>query len=50
MYVIDRFTAEAPRGKSPWTKQNVLSLIRFDSLDQIPKIKYDIWLRVNILR
>ena len=30
--------------------RNVLSLIRFAPLDQIPKIKYAIWLRVNILR
>ena len=38
MYIIDRFTVETPHGKSPWTKGNVLSLIRFFSLDQIPKI------------
>ena len=38
MYVIYCFTAETPHGKSPWTKQNVLSLIRFVPLDQTPKI------------
>ena len=39
MYVIDCFTTETPHGKSPWTKRNILSLIRFVTLDQIPKIK-----------
>ena len=39
MYVIYRFTTKTPHGKSPWTKRNVLSLIRFVPLDQIPKIK-----------
>ena len=50
MYFIDIFIAENPRGKYPWIKQNVLSLILFVPLGQIPKIKYAIWLRVNILR
>ena len=50
MYFIDIFIAETPRGKYPWIKQNVLSLILFVPLGQIPKIKYAIWLRVNILR
>ena len=39
MYVIDWFTTEAPHGKSPWTKQTILSLVRFVPIDQIPKIK-----------
>ena len=39
MYIIDLFTADNSHGKSPWTKQNVLSLIRFVPLDQIPKTK-----------
>ena len=33
MYVIDQFTSETPRGKSPWEKRNVFSLIRFVPLD-----------------
>ena len=39
MCIIDRFFEEAPPGKSPWKKQNFSSLIRFFSLDEIPKIK-----------
>ena len=39
MYVIDCFTAETPHGKSLWTNQNVLSLIRFVALNQLLKIK-----------
>ena len=39
MYVIDRFTANTPHGNSLQTKQNILSLIRFVPLDQIPEIK-----------
>ena len=39
MCIIDRFFVEAPPGKSPWTKNNVLSLVRFFSLDEIPNIK-----------
>ena len=39
MCIIDRFFEEAPPGKSLWTKENVLSLVRFFSLDKIPKIK-----------
>ena len=39
MYVMDRFTAETPHGKSLWTENNVLSLICFVLLDQSPKIK-----------
>ena len=39
MYVIDRFNTETLHGKSPWTKQNVLSLVCFVPLDKIPKIK-----------
>ena len=38
IYVIDCFIAETPHVKSPWTKQNNLSLIIFVPLDQIPKI------------
>ena len=37
MCIIDRFFEEAPPGKSPWTKENVLSLIFF-SPDEITKI------------
>ena len=44
MYDIHRFTVETSHGKSPWTKQDILSLIRFSPLDQIPKIKYAILL------
>ena len=29
MCIIDRFFREAPPGKSPWTKKNVMSLDRF---------------------
>ena len=39
MCTIDRFFEEDPPGKSPWTQKNVLSLVRFFSLDEIPKIK-----------
>ena len=39
MCIIDRFFKEAPPVKSPWKKENDLSLIRFFSLDEIPKIK-----------
>ena len=39
MCIIDRFLREAPPGESPWTKENVMSLVRFFSHDEIPKIK-----------
>ena len=39
MCIIDHFFREAPPGESPWTKENVMSLVRFFSLDEIPKIK-----------
>ena len=39
MYVIYLFTVDTPHGKSPRTKLNILSLIRFVPLDQIHKIK-----------
>ena len=39
MCIIDRFFREAPPGESPLTKENVMSLVRFFSLDKIPKIK-----------
>ena len=39
MNVIDCFTAETPHCKSPLTKRNVLSFIRFLPPDLIPKIK-----------
>ena len=29
IFIIGRFFEEAPPGKSPWTKENVLSLICF---------------------
>ena len=38
MCIIERFFDVAPTGKSPWTKENVLSLVRF-SLDKISRIK-----------
>ena len=38
MCIIDHFVEETHPGKSPWTKENVLPLIRFLSLDQIPNI------------
>ena len=38
MSIIDHFTTETPHRKSPLKKQNVLSLIRFVSLGQIPNI------------
>ena len=44
IYIIDRFSSETPHGKSRWTEINVLSLIRFAALGQIPRIKYAIWL------
>ena len=39
MSIIDHFAAENSHGKSPWMKQNNLSLFYFVSLNQIPKIK-----------
>ena len=42
MYDIGQFTMETPHGTALWTKQNVLSIICFFPLDQIPKIKYAI--------
>ena len=39
MCIIDSFFREAPPGESPRTKENVMSLVRFFSLDKIPKIK-----------
>ena len=39
MCIIDRFFREAPPGESPWTKENVMYLVRFFSLDKITKIK-----------
>ena len=39
MCIIDRFFREAPPGESPWAKENFMSLVRFFSLDKIPKIK-----------
>ena len=39
MCIIDCFFKEAPPGKSPWIKKNVMSLVSFFSLDKIPKIK-----------
>ena len=38
MCIIEHFAEESTPGKSPWTKENVLSLVNF-SLDKIPKIK-----------
>ena len=39
MSIIDCFAAETPHVKSPWMKENVISLIWFVSLDQIPNMK-----------
>ena len=39
MCTIDIFVEENPHGKSPRTKENVLSLISFSSLEKIPNIK-----------
>ena len=39
MCIIDRFFKEAPPGNYPWTKKNVLSLVHFFLLDEIPKMK-----------
>ena len=39
MSTIDPFSMETPQGKSTWTKQNILSLVHFFFLDQIPNIK-----------
>ena len=50
MSIIYSFDAENSHGKSPWVNKNVLSLILFVSPEQNPKIKYAIWLQVNILR
>ena len=33
MCIINRYFREAPPGESPWTKENVMSLVRFFSLD-----------------
>ena len=37
MCIIDRFLKKAPPGKSPW-KNKIFFLVRFFSLDNIPKI------------
>ena len=37
--IIDYFSADNPHGKSLLTNRNVLFLVRFISIDQIPKIK-----------
>ena len=39
MCTIDIFVEENHHGKSPRTKENVLSIISFSSLDKIPNIK-----------
>ena len=43
MCIIDYFLAETPPGKSPWTKENILSIIHFFLLTKYPKSIYDIW-------
>ena len=43
MCIIDLFFKEAPPGKPPWIKKNVLSLIRFFLLKKYPKSRYAIW-------
>ena len=49
IYIIDRFTTEIPSGKSPWTKQNILSLVFKKSLTKFPRLKYSVWLQVKIM-
>ena len=39
MCIIECFVEEAAPGKSLWTKENVLYLVHFFSLDKITKIK-----------
>ena len=39
MCIIESFVEDDPPGKSPWTKQNVFSLVNSFSLDKIPKLK-----------
>ena len=39
MSIIYQFSTDTPHGNSTWTMKNVLSLIRFVSLEQITKIK-----------
>ena len=39
MCSIERFSKEAPPGKSLWKKENILSLVHFFSPDEITKIK-----------
>ena len=39
MCVIERFIEGGPPGKSPRTEENVLSLVRFYSLEKIKNIK-----------
>ena len=43
MFIIDFFFKEAPPVKYPWTKQNVLSLVRFFSPEKYPRSRYGIW-------
>ena len=43
MCIIDRFFREAPPGESPWTKENVISLVRFFLLTKYPRSRYSIW-------
>ena len=43
MFIIDLFFKEAPPGKSPWTKENILSLIRFSLLTKYSRSRYAIW-------
>ena len=43
MCIIDRIFKEAPPGKSPCTKENVLSLVRFFILTKYPRSRYAIW-------
>ena len=39
MCIIYCFLKEVPPGKSPWTKENVLSLVCCFSLEETPKLK-----------
>ncbi len=37
--IIDEFIASTPTGESTWCSQNIKKLLRFCSLDDVPKIR-----------
>ena len=43
IFIVHSFVEEAPPGKSPWIKENVLSLICSFLLTKYPKSRYAIW-------